>query len=285
MEAESFGISEKLSGNAVLAVALKNLWIDACCIALFVLAKLGKNCDCEQSSVAKIYAAIYTGRALYPGDLGMGQTRPFGSVNELLLAMTRQRYAGTPATYSVRMDQYAEELAELSRAEMIAGRIYGWSGSRGLDSLEDEKLMALLLVVATRQQASIQLQEIVDRWSEEDDQKLREFQGMLNVWKERLGTEEFAEWRPFFDCVNNPVGQTLDFNDAVRALREFIDARQEGARAAHEEVLAEAPISERRLADLGRWSSETAFSKETGSFPIGLFAEVLESAEVFRLKF
>ena len=112
---------------------------------------------------------------------------------------------------------------------------------------------------------------------------LRELERDLRQWKERLAQPQFFDYRLFFECMRRGRNAP-QFEEAIelldKGLMELI-SKIVGIRA---EAIRDLPVSAIRLEEVGKWASELAFSKESGHFPLPLFATVGESDVEFQEK-
>jgi len=283
VQVESFGVLESSNHLAVFAACLNNLWVDTCCIAIYVLTVWSKDCKCDQSLPAKIAADLISGRSLRHGGHAVGGYKPYEGINDLLMAILRQYFADGHYRqgYRSRLDKYVEQIAELSKSEMVSGRIYSWSGADDLDSVRDGQLLALLLAVPKDWTPSHEIIEMLREWSNTANEKVREFTRMLDAWKTRLNDDSFSEVMEGYECMRSKVtsGARTEFMEARANLGHAIDQLIALVTQVRDKALEEAPTSERRLLEIGRWASDEGFALETASFPLPLFGEIMYLAE------
>lgn len=275
VEVESSGVSDELPPLAILAACLNNLWVDACCVAIYVLAVWNNGCKCDNSLPAQILSALINGRPFRDGGHTVGNNKPYRSADGLLIAILRQYYADGHYRrgYRNRLDNYVERISSLSQPERVAGRLYSRCGADDLDSVRDGQLLALLLAVPIGWKPSEEIETILDAWSRTENEKVREFQRMLRSWKERLNDSSFSGLRESHECLRSKAGTGIDFEAARSSLGQAIDQLLAIAAEAHQKALADTSPSEQRLVEIGQWASRKAFFKETASFPLPLFDE------------
>lgn len=282
VEVESFGVSsDELPPLAVLAACLDNLWTDTCCVAIYMLILWNQNCKCDNSLPAEILSHLIKGRALRDGGYAGEDKPPYSGVDELMMAILRQYHADGHYRrgYRNRLDNYIEQISNLSQPEMVAGRGYSRWGSNDLDSVRDGQLSALLLAVPVQWQPRGALETMLDEWARTENEKVREFEQMLRKWKERLNENSFLGLRDSHECLRSKVGGGLDFDAAKLSLDQAIDKLLDVAVNVHQKALADMPPSKGRLAEIAQWASSKAFSEETASFPLPLFGKIEEIDE------
>lgn len=281
VKVEGSGVLAEPQPFAVLAACLNNLWADSCCIAIYVLATWNKDCTCDKSLPAQILSALVKGRPLRYDGHADERYEPYSSANELLLAILRQLYADGHYRrgYRNRLDKYLEQIAGLSQPDMVSGRIYSRWGSNDLDSVRDGQLLALLLAVPLRWDPSHEIEIILDDWVKTENEKVREFERMLNNWKTRLHDTSFSELMDSYECLRSTAETGIEFEAAKLSLGVAIEDLLGIAAKIHVKALADTSPSARRLLEIGQWASEKAFIYETAAFPIPLFGEIVQLGE------
>jgi hypothetical protein len=286
VQVESYGVTGEVNKLAVLGVCLRNLWIDVCCVALYIFATWGKECPCDKSLPARLFWAIWKGTPLRQGGSSAFAKQPFVDASSLMFAILRQNFehATSSRDYRNRLDKYSEMVAELSRSEFVSGRLYSRFGSSDLDSLTDGQLLALLLAMPVRRRSSNDAEEVLSGWAITDNDKLRDFHRLARGWKQRTGEEAFLEFRQEYECICALAGKTEGFSDALGGLQQYLDELIAVVERAQSAALRETPISAQRLLEIGKWASSSGFSKDTGDLPLSLFAEVRHVTELLSMR-
>ena len=277
IEIESFGVPGTPRSSAVIAACLNNLWIDTCCIAIYVLAIWNKNCERDSSLPAHILSALVNGRPLRHGGHAVDGDKPYSNADKLLIAILRQHYVDGHYRrgYRNRLDKYVERISQLSQPEMVSGRIYTWSGSNDLDSVRDGQLLALMLTLPIEWKPSRKVESILEEWSRSENRNLREFKRMLDNWKTRLNDASFSELMESYGCLKRTVEIGSEFKIAKSSLIQAIDYLLAVSTRVRARALEDTPPSTNRLSEIGQWASIKAFDKETSAFPIPLFGRVV----------
>ncbi|HTP66052.1 MAG TPA: hypothetical protein VMJ66_11725 [Geobacteraceae bacterium] len=122
----------------VFTSCLHNLWEDAEITTLALLADW--NCGYEEESrfLPELFGSIINGKSLRPGEDTRQQKRLIANFNELLVAILRQHYSeyDGDSKYGSRLNKIVDDVRELSRTEMVSGRVYvGW-GRNDLSSVD-----------------------------------------------------------------------------------------------------------------------------------------------------
>ncbi len=275
-----FGVSEEDAPRAVFVTCLKNYWIDVCCVGMYVLVLWGRNCECKQSLPADLLRAIVNGDVLRPGGPEARELHPIKNADELFVAIVRQQYidGGNTTGYRARLNQLVQRVLRNLEPEMISSRIYmGW-GRHDLDSLRDGQLLVLLLFMKERWNPVREIEGILSEWVGKEDKNLEEFARDLDSWGTRFGQEEFAAYKPVYECAQKLNHQALTFEKAIEVAVEGIQGVVQWITDIREKAVREAPVSSERLDEIGKWGSKKAFSKEDGAFPIPLFVSVESSS-------
>ena len=262
---------------AVLAMCLHNLWADVCCVATYQLAILGADCDCENSLPGDLLAAIVRGKPLRQGGQAIGSEAPYSNADDLMFSVLRQYFVDGSyrSGYRDRLDGYVERIAELSKSEWVSGRFYSSVGADDLDSLRDGQLMAFMLSVSNGWRAGNHLKDQLVEWSQAENEKLREFERMLQGWKTRIAEASFSNLERNYECLRGKIDRDIAFPAARSTFTEAINDLLEHAGKVHETAVADATVSDQRLLEIGRWASQRAFSRELGGFPLPLFREIV----------
>ena len=201
-EEEAFGYENVK--KSVLSVALRNYWIDACCLLSYLLSIWGRDCECEKSLPALLLRSLLDGQSRVGGAHAAQSRSPIVNADELLLSILRQHYldGAYRRGYRSRLDRFASRLAGLTSEVMLPGRIYSGIGIEDLDSLRDGQLALLVLVVTEDWQPSEGVERLLREWLRTDDDKLRSFDRDLGQWKDRLSEAYFERYRSLFDCLS-----------------------------------------------------------------------------------
>lgn len=277
------GSDESRAPKALWAACVHNHWVDLCCVSLYALLTLGKNCLCEKSLPAQLAVALGQGRALRAGGAGFDDLRPVRTVEDLLIAILRQYYfdGGYARGYRARLDKVVEGIAGQGKEPMVAGRIYSGWGGEDLESMRDGQLLLLNLLVKKGWTPSNNLLETIQEWGQYDVAGLRAFVGQLKQWKARLRDTAFTGFGGLFSCIQAAFDAVESFDEAIAALDAGIDQVIDGLEVFHLQQLRDAPVSNLRLGDVARWASKSGFDRESAGVPVALFRQVQHTPEEY----
>ncbi len=274
------------ANKALFTVALKNYWIDVCCIISYMLATRGTLGPCERSLPAILLRSIVRGTTPYAGGESVLFKQPISTANDLFFSILRQYHAegAYRRGYRARLDQLVDRLTQITKVPMVPGRIYSGWGLNDLDSYRDGQLFMLLLFMVKNWDPASKVERISRKWIEDEaDEKLRELQDSLNQWKERFKTPEFNEYQSLYEFIRVDVSE-LSFKEASECAVKGIESIMSKIEAIRSKTLDNMPISATRLAEVSGWASNRGFSKEHGEFPLPLFSEIVSSAEDLKIR-
>lgn len=276
IDMEMIGASDEEAPLALFSSILHNYWTDSFGLSLYLLIVWGKNCECENSLPASILKALINGDALKPGSSDYGNLKAYNDFNDCITSMLRQYYAdgGYATGYREKLNNQIERIFELRKPEMVSGRIYSQWGIEGLDSLLDGQLFILIVFTNENWQPENILESTLRSWVANDDHKTRELRRELDKWIERLNNDDFLKFKDLFNCFNEFEEDNEQFYSSKDNLINSINKISTLIDNIRNEVIASVEISQARLNDVAKWSSMTAFKKETGDFPLPLFNNI-----------
>lgn len=279
VDIEAFRISER-APQGVFAACIRNLWIDGCCLTMYVLAVRGQTCDCDRSLAGHILHALVKGKPFKEGGTMAGDHRPLSGPDDLLVAFLRQNYAASSFRegYRATLDKWVDEIAQMVEKEWVSGWIYGRWGSNDLNSLRGGQIAVMSFLVGARWNSVRQIDDVLRRWVREDEGKLRDLRHDMEQWATELRSGDMSAYKQLFDCYHRQSDPRPEFEDALTLISGAIEAITARVEAIRGEALRDAPVADTRLRAIERWASKTAFAKDSADFPVSLFEEV-ESTE------
>ena len=280
LDVEEGGYIQGSAPKGLFAVALRNYWIDVCCVVAYTLGAWGKDCSSDRSLLVRILSALVYGEAPRSGGLDVGSVKPVSNANDLFIAILRQYHSegAYRRGYRARLDRLVERLAEATKGKMVPGRIYSGSGVDDLDSVRDGQFILLTLLVPEGWNPIAEVEQTMRKWVREDDAKLRELVNDLREWKERVAKPDFAGYKELFEHVKGSRPGT-SFNEATARLSAGIDELITKVEAIRAEAIRDLPVNEAHLEEVGKWASARGFSKTSGAFPLPLFGVVSTSGK------
>ena len=267
---------EKLNVTSIVfASALKNYWIDGCCLIIYLFSIWGKQCDCKHSLPFFIIKSIIEGRELRAGGGGFHKRKPFDSLDGVFTSLLRQYFADE--SYRSRLDFIVENLQSVLRPEMIPGRIHSGWGRQDLNSVKDGQIFLLCVMAKSEWRPAKVLSDYVRQLASDDDAVARNITEFLKSIITRLGQEDFMEWKTAFLCVREIEVDNGEFSNAIDQVKKCIQELIDFIADLRSKKLKEAPISSIRLLEIAGFASSLAFSKETANLPIAFFKTIKKS--------
>lgn len=262
--------------RGVFSACIRNLWVDACCLAMYVLVVWGRTCDCERSLAGHILDALVKGKHFKAGGTLAGDHRPIAGPSDLLVAFLRQNYAasGFMQGYRATLDKWVEEIAHMTDKEWVSGWVYGGWGRNDLDSLRGGQITVMSFLVTADWDPVRQIDEVLRRWVREDEGKLRDLRHDLGQWTNQLRSGDMSVYKGVFDCYNRQSDPRPEFDNVLKLISGAVDSIAKRVEEIRGEALRDAPVAEERLREIERWGSKTAFVKASADFPVSVFGEV-----------
>ncbi len=276
-------VDESDAPKSLWAACIKNYWIDLCCLSLYAMIQLGKDCECEKSVSALLAGNLGKGTPLQEGGNTIGEQWPIQGPEDLLIAILRQFHfdGGYRRGYRARLDRMVEQISYLSKPAMVSGRVYTNWGLEDLDTLLDGQLILLCLLIKKDWVLSPGFIETIQKWGGEDYDALQNFADQLGQWKTRLNGPDFQEYGRFFACAHAKFGAVDKLEDAIAALNSGMAELITNIEGFQNDQLQDAQVSENRLKEVAEWGSRSGFSKESGRVPVSLFRKVVRSREPY----
>jgi hypothetical protein len=184
IEIEPYYYEKSNVTSAVFASALKNYWIDGCCLVIYLFSIWGKKCDCKQSLPFSLVKSIIGGRELRAGGGGFHKRKPFDSLDGAFTSLLRQYFADE--SYRARLDFMVENLQSVLRPEMVPGRIYSGWGSQDLDFVKDGQIFLLCVMAKSEWRPAEVLSDYVRQLAFTDDTVARNMTEFLKSIIKRL---------------------------------------------------------------------------------------------------
>jgi len=209
--------------SQIFATALRNYWIDSCCVALYLLVLWGKRKDTEEPLALRIAKGILDGQMFKAGGSTYEDIRPVRSFNDVLTTLLRQYFAngGYRRGYRARLDNLIETLLGVAEQEMVSGRVYSWYGGKDLESVRDGQIL-LLCYMATSDWAPSQGFTDSIRQLATDDQVARDMIDYFEPIKARLLKFEFSEWDDAFSYLRGVPSNEVLFTEAKERVKKAV---------------------------------------------------------------
>lgn len=210
--------------SEVFTAALRNYWVDSCCVALYLLVMLGKRRETGDMLALRIARGMLEGHVLKGGGGAYEEVRPLRSFNDLLSALLRQYFAagGYRMGYRARLDSLTESLQAAREPEMVPGRVYGGWGGKDLDSVKDGQIILLSCMATSDFIPSHGFTDSLRHLARDDD-TARDMIDYCHSIISRLPQVEFSEWG---EAISNIRGSRVDeatFNEAKEVVRKALE--------------------------------------------------------------
>lgn len=272
-------IDEGNAQKSLWVTCLRNYWIDLCCISVYSMIQLGKDCECEKSLPATLVSCLGKGEPLREGGNSIGEEWMIQTPEDLLIAIFRQYHidGSYMQGYRGRLDSVVDSISRHKYQAMVPGRVYSNRHMDDLDSLSDGQLIYLCLLVKESWELTPGLKETIQKYCGNDDEAFRGFIKQIEKWKDRLNNADFLKYESLYSCITSKSGVKLPFKKSIASLTHGFTQLIHGFNLTRDEQLRSMAISNNRLQEIARWSSDSGFRKETGKVPISLFSNVLHS--------
>lgn len=266
--------------RGVLLAALQNFWTDIRLLVLEILLSWliqGFNSHAQKSLALEIAGGLLVGKQWRQGGTSAESLAGLATT-DYLTAKARQYASGGHWRhgYIGLLDKFVERVKDMERPDMISSRIYSFSGADDVESLGDAQLILLGVLSDADWVISDTLRRQLDIWMMRQHRSIEILQSRVNSWLDRIGKPE-----PYHPIVPNALatqmGKMHDYEAARQRTIKGLESFRNYMEKARADALEAEPVDDIRLQSLASFASKTAFSKETGKFPLNLFAVVEDS--------
>jgi len=267
-------IDEEKAQKSIWAACIRNYWIDLCCLAVYALLILAKDCKRENNLPACLASSLMRGTALREGNLEIGGGWPVTTLDDWLIAIIRQRHlnGNIASGYYGKIANIVGSISNQRTQSMVSGRIYAGGGFEDLDTLIDGQLLVLCLFSTDNWQPSRNLMDAIARLELSENDRLNAFRNHLD----RLTKEVDKCDHKFIDispCIKEHFSADKTLQDHLAILKESFDLIIEHIKKIQKKRVAQAPISKSRLHEIEGWFS-TSRLKTVASPPLSLFHHI-----------
>ena len=163
------------SRKALFAVALRNYWIDACCVVSYMTAIFGRDCTKENSLQVRLLRYVLSGTTPHAGSEPFQAGRAIGSATDLLIAIIRQYHSQGSYLqgYRARLDSFVDRARSLTKERMVSSRVYSGWGRDDLSSTTDGQLFLLTLFMTDSWEPRGDVYDTISKWVPGENAKLR----------------------------------------------------------------------------------------------------------------
>jgi hypothetical protein len=256
----------------VYAAIVRNVWRDY--IVAVATVCIHWCFEFGAGGAAGMAARMLLARQRYDEGASSGRVAEPADANAILIAILRMVGAGGPFTksYSSRFEGFAERLDELRREPWVSMRIYISNGGLGFAALYREHALAMMARINPASQAAVDdaLRRMLVNG---DDATKRRREEYLRALLAALATIDRAVADPILVALIAD-NQTADFEPRLSAVRSLLEKSIEVLETHRLQAIRQADIDPARLREIAVAAAKLAFSKQTGAFPIHLFAVV-----------
>lgn len=281
-----------LQQGAFLA-ALRNYWSDVRLLSIELMLDWVRSVPIAtlgNSLAFEIASGLLVGKQWKAGGQSVdslnGLTPP-----EYLVAKVRQFAASGEwrGGYVGRLDRFVERVKDMRRPNMIGSRVYSFGGPDDVESLQEAQLELLAVLANSDWALPRSLKRQLDVWLDPRFDQYRSIEilrSRLRSWLDRLGQVPGLA-SDHIDSLKVHVTPGITAQAAIEHTRTGLLATQKALEGRREKTLAELPIDQGRLLEIGRFASSMGFANRNGRFPVHLFPirSTAEALEDFTLTF
>lgn len=281
--ATAFGISDTTEVQTADSVqqlqygayraALRNYWNDIRLLVIELLVHwllLSEGDDVDSALSAEIAAGMLLGKQWRAGNQVSDSFLDL-SAPSYLTAKARQ-YCGSGewrTGYIALLDRFVERAKATRETNVVSSRVYSFSGADNVESLVAAQLAVFAVLTSAPWQISQGLRTKVEYWMTEQHSSVAIFLERLRGWAQAQDEMPKEEWNVVAKLKSRARdGHALD--ESKSSLRSSMEAARNLVESMKSDNLAAQPIDEGRLAEIARAASGSAFSTETGDFPLPL---------------
>jgi hypothetical protein len=274
----------ELAPSTVFSTAIGNLWRDtelilACLLIRWATAG-GPN------GAAAIAARMILRHEVYDRSFYSDNLAPFLRVEGALSALFRMVASGRRLSdgYTAGISQMVSQIDRITEAPYVSQRIYSSWGFHDIYELAREKAVVLAALVPDALAVPVRLPEDITRLLHQvssDDQAARRLQDYLGSIRTALdGFDVARDGTLLAGLRKTQDAHGLDGwrNSAAALITVCLDVLS----AQRDERIRMATIDPNRLREIALAGSKTGFDNKSGAFPIGLFPEVIRTAQVLQ---
>lgn len=261
---------------SVFSSCLHNLWEDAGTVTLLLLAEWSCNCSGEKNLPAELFGSVLNIKSLRSGEEIRQQGKLVNNFNKLLEVIIRQQFTENAGEYNYekRLSKIVDGVRELSRTEMISGRMYtGW-GANDLRSVGNGRILLLLLLATENWKPNDSLHRTISIWTLTNNERVRYLKDEVDRWKSALVEFNSELFENTYETLRRSASTGQPFDIAKQFLASSIEAIRNVLDLAHQEAIQTVEIDSNRLQDIEKWASSEAFSSGQDKFPLGLFKQI-----------
>jgi hypothetical protein len=257
--------------------ALRNYWTDVRFLSIELMLDWVRTVPVATASSSlafEIACGLLTGKQWKSGGQAVDALSDL-SPPEYLVAKVRQFAASGEwrGGYVGRLDRFVERVKDMRRPNMISSRVYLFSGTDDVESLQESQLELLAVLASSDWGLPRSLQRQLDVWFDprfHHYNSIEILRGLLKSWLDRLGEEPGLSVE-HIELMKERARPGVAAKAAIEHVKTGLLAAQQALDGRHEEALAAQPIDPNRLREIERFASSAGFGNKKGCFPVHLF--------------
>lgn len=280
---EHSGMFDGEEAGLLVGQALRNLWIDHTCLAIYGLLQWAIGCECKSSLPGDLARTLIRGIILSEGASHAGSSRHATTRSELMAAIIRQQLSGLRAganqeTYSSVLNSVFQRLNRSVERRMISGRMYH-SGGSGIESSRYAQLLYLMILPDSGWNAERNFGAFVRRLVADDRELAESLKIHLDLFRQKLDEPEFKKLSAVYSCVTESNSRGA-FGSAQVMLKAQLGGVVQLFATHIDAAVAQTPINQGQLDKIAKQVSQTAFGRDSIA-PV-LFFQNIERAETVK---
>jgi hypothetical protein len=274
----------ELAPSTIFSTAIGNLWRDTQLILACLLIRWATAGG--PTGAAAIAARIILRHEVYDRSFHSDNLAPFLRIEGALSAILRMVASGARLSdgYTAGISQMVAQINRITEAPYVSQRIYSSWGFHDIYELAREKAVVLAALVPDTLALPVRLPGEIARLLQlvsSDDQatrRLQDYLGSIRTALEGFDIEQDGALVAGLRKTQDAHGLDGWRNSATALIVACLDVLS----AQRDERIRTATIDPNRLREIALAASKTGFDKESGAFPIGLFQEIAQTAQVLQ---
>ncbi|SPA02790.1 hypothetical protein CBM2626_B40001 [Cupriavidus taiwanensis] len=264
---------QQLKYGAYMA-ALRNYWKDLRLIVIELL--LAELLECTEGEAARalsteIAVGMLTSKQWRGGGRASDEFRALAAI-DYLTSKVRQYCGGTGGWrdgYIGMLDKFVSRMGHRYRANMVTSRVYVSGGADGVESLQGAQMVLFGVLTSAPWHMSSSLESKAAEWIGGSPVNIEILRTRLAEWIRIAEAMGDSEWG-LVALLKSRARETVERQVVVEAVKSSFAGVAGKLEEMRGEAVATHPIHPQRLIEIAKAASATAFSRETGDFPLRL---------------
>jgi len=259
---------DPVNKNDVIKLAIRNYWKDVALVSMYYMG--GMLYKKRSTVVVDVMTGLLSGNMFHEGGYIYGSISPVESVDDLILSLIRQYFAGS--SYQNRLDSLVSVHESLTKSVMISGRGYSGVGADDLGSTIFGQSILLLLLSRIKWDITNAIIKSYGNNILDDDSSLRGFISLVDKYLDYLikNTQELNDVTDQFSVYL----QGVEFSGLMKNATDGLMAVKEHFTNVRKEALIDAPIDNNRLQEISTYASSRILKDDVNLFPMQYFNSV-----------